>query len=120
VALSGGFPEWRERERLRDLWAARCGLRPSSARTDPIPWLLGRRSPCYSAPAQWFDHGTRWVKDGRPACLVGQPYQLHVDDLRELADLEQLGLQVTVATSPAWHYPGSVLGVVVWAEAGEH
>lgn len=108
------FPSQIERDRARDEWAAGEGVRKSDANTDPIPWLLGRRSPSYSAPAGWFDHGTRWTRDGRPYCLVGQPYQLLADDLRELLDLQlEHGLDVSVATWPAWHYPGRVLSVIV-------
>lgn len=99
-------------------WAAREGLRQSHAyRTDPVPWLLGKRTPYSGATSVgwgWFDHGTRWTRDGRPCCLVGQPYQLHAYDLRELLHLElELGLGVVVSTYPAWHNPGEVLSVIV-------
>ena len=107
-----------ERDRLRDEWAGRGGLRQShTCRTDPVPWLLGKRTP-YSGTTPngwgWFDHGTRWTQGGKPYCLVGQPYQLNGDDLRELLALEvEHGLDVVVSTSPAWHYPGGVLSVIV-------
>jgi hypothetical protein len=61
----------------------------------------------------WYDHGTRWTRDGRPYCLVGQPYGLSDDEVGKLAALRQQGLQVSIDTRPSWHYPGSVLTVVV-------
>ena len=105
------------RDRLREEWAACEGLRQSFASSDPVPWLLGKRTP-YSGTTHvgwgWFDHGTRWTQGGKPYCLVGQPYQLNGDDLRELLALEvEHGLDVIVSTSPAWHYPGAVLSVIV-------
>ena len=104
----------RKSDRDRDKWAADNSLRESHASTDPVPWLLGRRSPYYSAGPRWFDHGTRWTRDGKPYCLVGQPYGLHVEDLRELLALvDDHGLDVTVDHRPDWYYPGHVIGVVV-------
>ena len=112
-ALPAGGGDVTATQITRDEWAAGEGLRQSHATTDPVRWLLGGRSPNYSAPPRWMDHGTRWTRDGKPYCLVGQPYQLLDDDLEELARLAELGLDVSVATYPAWHYPGHVLSVVV-------
>lgn len=99
-------------------WAAREGLRQSHASSQPIPWLLGRRTPWSDTTPPgwwgWFDHGTRWTRDGRPYCLVGQPYQLHADDLQELLALHtERALDITISTHPAWHCPGGVLSVLV-------
>jgi hypothetical protein len=79
-----------------------------------VPWLLGRRSPCTYTRPPWFDHGTRWTRDGKPYCLVGQPYGLSADNLRELLALvDDHGLHVGVDNRPDWHYPGHLLSVVV-------
>jgi hypothetical protein len=97
-------------------WEIERGLRQSTARSEPVEWLLGkpyeRRG---EAPRRnWFDHGTRWRRGGEPCCLVGQPYDLTPEDREELLDLErEHGLRVQVSCFPGWHYPGAVLSVVV-------
>jgi hypothetical protein len=94
-------------------WAAQHGLSRSHATSDPVAWLLGRRTRTFTTP-QWFDHGTRWTRHGEPYCLLGQPYQLDGDDLRELANIESaLGLAVCISPFPARHRPGDVLSVIV-------
>lgn len=113
-------------ERAKREWAAEHGLRESrSMRGDPVLWLLGRRTPPdhhhthWPGQADWFDHGTRWLKDGRPHMLVGQPYQLEPEDLEELAALARdHDLDVWISTYPDWHYPGSVLSVTVTPNRG--
>lgn len=104
----------RASERARDEWAEYHGLRESRAYTDPVPWLLGKRPPSYGVVPRWYDHGTRWTRDGKPFCLVGQPYDLSSDDMRDLVRLEEeFGLTVVVSSHPDWHYPGHILGVTV-------
>jgi hypothetical protein len=105
----------RRAERERDEWAAQRGLKESHASTDPVPWLLGKRTrEGYGRRPSWMDHGTRWTRDGKPYCLVGQPYDLSTEDMRELIQLEdEHGLRVSLSSDPCWHYPGEVLGVVV-------
>jgi hypothetical protein len=104
-----------ELERQRQ-WVAREGVAQSQTYCgDPLHWLEGgrpRRFDNWNRP-QWFDHGTRWNKDGKPYCLVGQPYGLSDDDIAELAHLQKRGFEVSVSTWPAWHYPHHVLHVEV-------
>jgi len=110
--------------KLKADWARLGGLRESHARStfNPIGWLLGKRRVDYAVyqQPQWFDHGTCWTKDGRPYCVVGQPYGLSCDDLRQLALLVNAGFDVSVSTRPAWHYPGSVLQVEVYRYREAH
>ena len=99
-----------DQDRKRE-WAERRGLRQSGAGGDPVSWLLHKRRP-YNPPT-WFDHGTRWTKDGKPHTLVGQPYGLGDEGFRELRELVDLGLKVWIHPWPAWHLPGGVLHVEV-------
>lgn len=117
-------PTIAESRKLKADWAALGGLRQSRARStfDPIGWLLGKRLAdyvVYDRP-RWFDHGTCWTKDGKPYCVVGQPYGLSSDDLRQLELLVDAGFDVSVSTRPAWHYPGSVLQVEVYLYREAH
>jgi len=96
---------------LKKGWAKRHGLRQSESRGDPVAWLAGKRQP-WCEP-HWFDHGTRWTMAGQPYLLVGQPYDIGPDDIREFAALQLAGFEVWVNTYPAWHFPGQVLHVEV-------
>lgn len=42
---------------------------------------------------RWMDHLTGWTRDGAPAVLIAQPYDLSTADITDLA---------TVARSTAW------------------
>jgi hypothetical protein len=101
---------------LKDEFAHREGVKESRATGDGVAWLLGQPRPRgVSQRPRWFDHGTRWTKDGQPYCLVGQPYGLLPDAIRELAALGEHGIDVMIDVAPAWHYPGQVLSVRVFA-----
>lgn len=105
-------PTSAERERIMASWAQSVQLRQSHARGDPVAWLLGRRDSDTGQPG-WFDHGTRWLSNGKPHSLLGQPYHLGPRDVAELARLESRNLHVWVTSWPSWHYPGAVLSVLV-------
>jgi hypothetical protein len=102
---------------LKDEFACREGLRESKSKGDGIQWLLGGRSRGVASMRRWFDHGTRWTKDAEPYCLVGQPYGLLPDAIRELAGLSEHGIDVMIDVNPVWHYAGQVLSVRVFAPA---
>jgi len=96
---------------LKKDWAKKHGLKQSHAGGDPVVWLRGKRQPW--CDLHWFDHGTRWTMAGLPYCLVGQPYGLGPEGIRELEALQLAGLEVWVSAYPAWHLPGNVLHVEV-------
>jgi hypothetical protein len=100
---------------LKDEFAQREGVQESRAKGDGIQWLLGGLSRGVPSVARWFDHGTRWSKNGKPFCLVGQPYGLLPDAVRERAGLSAHGIDVMIDVEPSWHYPGQVLSVRVFA-----
>ena len=108
-----------DRDRLKQDWAAQLGVRQSRsdwAKANPLEWLFGKRPPSFDPNywrPWWMDHGTCWVREGKPFCVLGQPYHLtdEADDLFE--ECRRLGLVCVVASSPSWHYPGGVLSVIV-------
>jgi hypothetical protein len=102
---------------LKDEFARREGVRESKSKGDEIQWLLGPRAHGVASVRRWFDHGTRWTKDGEPYCLVGQSYGLLPDAILELAGLSEHGIDVMIDVDPVWHYPGQVLAVRVFAPA---
>jgi hypothetical protein len=71
----------------------------------------------YFPSASWLDHGEVWMKDGRAACVTGQPYILHESARKALALLEQAGAVVRIHEREArrsWHNPGNCYLVEVW------
>jgi hypothetical protein len=80
--------------------------------------LLGAKScpdtrarPCDSPRLPGSDHISEWVKDGKTAKIVSQPYRLSYDDLKELiAFCEAKGLKAEISAQ-SWHFPGRTLRV---------
>lgn len=87
-------------------------MQESFSTGEPLAWLQGKRVGDYKR-LWWFDHGTRWTKDGKPFMIVGQPYKLEVNNLEELGQLRTEGFDVWCGAYPSWHNPGRVLSVIV-------
>jgi hypothetical protein len=105
------------RERLQDQWAARAGVKPAGGRR---AWrrLLGlrdigdHRHPKVIEHLPGDDHCTLWLRDGKPAVWVSQPYPLGSSTIAQMTYVaEQYGLAFEISTWPAWHNPASVLFV---------
>jgi len=105
---------------LRDKWAARFGLTRSEGRCC-VKRLLGKRcdysrSDDFDCMEMGYDHPSLWNRDGKPVVFLFQPYQLGHDDILGLAEMARKHqFYLSVATRPAWHYPGSVLHIEIWA-----
>lgn len=106
--------------KLKLAWAKKRGLKQMQT-TNPLKKFLGLKNDYAenygdtNGIASWLDHTSFWERDGVPAVIVGQPYQLHDDSLKEMmAFAKTYDLKVSVRTSPSWHYPGSVLFVELW------
>lgn len=102
-------------EALKREYAESEGILESRASGDAVQWLLGRPHRGLRPRPRWFDHGTRWKKNGKPFCLVGQPYGLAQDEIVELAELRSEGIEVMIDVKPAWHWPGEVLSIRAFA-----
>jgi hypothetical protein len=62
------------------------------------------------------DHISLWSREGKPVLYVSQPYRFDRRDVEILEDLRvRFGWVWSVSTGPAWHYPGQVFFVEVWA-----
>lgn len=111
-------------ERYKDDWASRHGVKQTPSGHACIARLLGRqckvgydphganynsRPPCHP-PGD--DHASLWLKDGKPAIYVFQPYSLGDKTIRELMEFcEKWGLSARINSMPSWHFPGVVLTV---------
>lgn len=92
-------------------WATLHGLR-YSPRGRCLHWIIRGRCAIQLCTADrnqydFMDHVTGWTRDGKPAVLICQPYGLHVDDIRQLADLHQEhGLKIRI-DGTGWYGHGS-------------
>lgn len=67
----------------------------------------GREVDCPERPPAW-DHGSIWVREGKPIIAVSQlyPWLLNKDVEKLDAFAERYTLKFYVSNYPAWHYPG--------------
>ena len=111
-----------ENQLKKEQWAKKHGLKESKATPHfCLCRLLGKQcrefgsTACVNAPPG-SDHASLWLRDGKPAVFVYQPY-----GLTEVAELGEFclarGLTCTIATWPAWHNPGSVLHIEIAKKA---
>jgi hypothetical protein len=77
----------REQDARKAEWAKARGLRSSHGQC--LHWIA--RGRCAAGWCRenhtdhaWMDHATGWTKDGKPALLLCQPYQLGEEDFRDL------------------------------------
>jgi len=106
-------------EQCKKQYISKHGLKPSGGHPC-VSRLIGRRcsalpgggsSPC-RIPG--WDHMSLWLKDGKPEVYVSQPYNLSLNEMRELVRFcDEYGLTTSVGMWPAWHFPGGVLMVEV-------
>lgn len=77
-----------------------------------------RRDGCWP-PAG--DHVTLWLRDGKPAMLVSQPYGLRYEDLKATVEYaEENGLRVFIDAGLSWHYPSATLAVILTRKGEYH
>jgi hypothetical protein len=114
VSRAYGEATWQEEERqfrvinkLTPLKGHRC-----------VPRLRGQRCPGKyhymwdKVPVQ--DHSSDWKKDGKPYCVVSQPYPpLSTEDLKAILDFCGDDLEVSISTD-SWWFPGRTLRIVYY------
>ena len=99
-----------------------------SERGEPLKWQRGYRAYARAEAdsrrdeairrltytMSWLDHGSMYGRAGRCLAVIGHPYHLGTEDLRqmvEIADEWDLNLRVDGAS---WYYPGSTARVMVF------
>ncbi len=104
-----------KRDRIKAEYAKSRGVRESRAGMDL--GFLNKKAKLVRVPHQ--DHCTFWNKNGKPYCIVNQPYGFSLEDMREaVACADKYGLDVCVSSWPSWHYEGVVS--VIWTVKGFH
>lgn len=105
------------RDRLEKEWAEENGLCRAEGHIC-IHRLLDFHCPpvvqdtCELMPPH-TDHASLWIKDGRPHCLVSQPYELEMEDIEEIIDFcKEHDLSFDIDGYPGFHFPSRVLFVV--------
>lgn len=103
---------------LKKSWALRHGLRESTGHPC-LARLVGKTCWIYrdaryqrkceelECDAPQADHTSMWIKDGRPAAYVMQPYQYGSASIDwVLAFCKTYRLELRVSTDDSWHFPG--------------
>jgi hypothetical protein len=58
------------------------------------------------------DYPSLSMKDGKPHCLISQPYELDMESLEDITHFcKQHGLSFTIEAYPAFHFPTRALFV---------
>ena len=97
--------DWAEAHDLRLSHGNRC-----------LHWLRTGRcavTTCQLDPPhyRWMDHVTTWTRNGKPAVLVAQPYNLDADSFNDLAALSDLGLTVEITRNSWYGHDTTFVGV---------
>ena len=105
---------WKGRRRLKETSGHPCFARLVGKRCHHIMDLsesdkhLPCRPPC-------SDHLSMWLRDGKPAVLVSQPYQASGKDLHALLSLCAEHDVYCMVSSHSWYYPSATLFIEMWA-----
>jgi hypothetical protein len=101
------------RRRFCDHWR----VRPAPNVTNCAGRLAGRRHKppfyvCDHCSPPGTDHPWLFLRDGKPALFVSQPYTLSWDEMQRLVDwCRERGLRVDLSADESWHFPGRTLAV---------
>jgi len=99
-------------EKLQKAWGESQGLKRYKGRPC-LHRLLGQKCPpmeSFSLMPPYTDHPSLWMKDGKPFCLVSQPYGLSMGRIEEITVFcQKHGLTFTIDSWPGWHFPHAVL-----------
>ena len=108
----GQPPTQVERTAMKLAWAETNGLKEYTGNAFSGLRFLNHAMPKHfdytRFPAQ--DHTTYWKKDGKPYCVISQPYHVSEEEMESVAALAKAwGFSVVISAAPAWHYPGGVV-----------
>ena len=116
-AVSRAFAEASAEARFGDFARSR-GLKLSDGRLC-IHRLSGRQCDLKDCFPPVGDHDTLWIRDGKPAVYLAQPYQLEWEELKGLVEFcVKNGLRAGVDTWPSFHFPAHVLSVHITRRDG--
>lgn len=97
---------------LKRGWAESLGLKQFTGRPC-VHKLLGQKclgGESFSLIPPYTDHPSLWLKDGKPFCLVSQPYGLSMLQIEEIGEFcHKHGLEFEINSWPGWHFPHAVL-----------
>ena len=97
---------------LQKEWGESLGLKRFKGRPC-LHQLLGQKCPSmesFSLMPPHSDHVSLWMKDGKPFCLVSQPYGLSMLQIEEIGEFcHKHGLVFKIDSWPGWHFPHAVL-----------
>lgn len=101
----------------REDFAKSRGLKQSDGRLC-VQRLIGKQCNFQDCAPPAGDHDTLWLKDGKPALYLMQPYGLAWEDMKALVTFcGRRGLKASVDAWPSFHFPSWVLSIEIEKEA---
>ncbi len=103
---------------LLNQWAKGLGLKRSPGQVC-FKRLLGKSCSfdIHRCVPPCTDHPSLWLKNGKPYCLISQPYNLSMSDIETIGKFcHQHGLEFEISSWPGWHFPHAVLFVTFKAK----
>ena len=101
----------------REAFAKSRGLTQSDGRLC-VQRLVGKQCNFQDCAPPAGDHDSLWVRNGKPALYLMQPYGLTWDDMKKLVTFcERNGLRARVDTWPSFAFAGWVLSIEIEKEA---
>ena len=78
---------------------------------------FSRQRVCHCSPPG-SDHGTMWLKNGKPFMFVCQPYTMGTIAMAEAVTFAKAnGLEIEIRTNDAFYFPGMAF-MVIWRRVG--
>jgi len=97
---------------LKEIWAKNLNLTQSSGRIC-VQRLLGKKcnDDGHLCVPPRTDHPSLWLQDGKPYCLISQPYgPLSMSDTEAIGKFcHKHGLTFKIDSWPGWYFPHAVL-----------
>ena len=106
------------RELRKAEWATHNGLTEYRGKKEWLQFLTGKRPKLFETPyfQAGFDHISLWLKDGKPYCVLSQPYGFNFEAIKEaMVIAERYGLEFDVNRWPSYHHDGVIS--ILWSKA---
>ena len=99
-------------------WAESNGLKEYTGAKDWLQFLTGKKpTPFDMIPYReaGFDHTSLWLKDGKPYCVLTQPYGISFEQIKMAINVaKKYELEFNIADYPSFHFDGVIS--IIWSK----
>ncbi len=113
------IPTQKQRDDIMEAWASHRGLKKSQTKIGGLRFLRPKMTEYTDLRFPGADHVSYWNKNGKPFCVVSQPYNIDDKVMVEVVDIcKKHNLKCFISAGPSWHYPGGVF-TMLWVGVDE-